>query len=713
MIRDVNHRARAKSQTFLSFVGLFLLILLTNSHAGTTGKVSGRVVDKTTSEPLPGANVTVEGTNLGASTDLFGNYSIINIPPGKYSLVFQYIGYAKLRVNNVNVSVDRTATQNVGLSMEALAGKEIVVEAQRPVIEIDRTQSAAVVNSETIKLMPVTTVKEVIELQAGVVDVGGALHFRGGRSREVSYVVDGIPVNNAYSQGGGNNVAIENSMVQELEVISGTFNAEYGQAQSGVVNIITKRPAKHFNGNVQLYSGDWFSNKNDVFLGVGTFNPLAEKDVQFSLTGPLLSDKIGFYITGRYNNWQSLQRYERRYMPYDGWKIAAYREWFAKYQTEDLSASQAIPIPDSLRTGDFSQGPLATGFNSDFSAKLSFYLSPQMSLTYQAFGSFSELKGSTSRAFRYQPDGRGTSKGRAITHNFHFHHMPWENVFYDLAFSYQYNSGESYYRKDNMQAIVPGDEGIQLISASADGFSLGSTDWFYAGKKGKNYRKKYQLNGNINWQINKYNFVKAGFILMRHNINVYSHGFRPTQEWANNQFPVNYQIEEPETEELRNPTFNEYWNYLDTVWWKDWEQTFETTPYITVPDSEIALWQNYDITPLEAAFYIQDKLELGELILNGGLRFDIFKPNEKYPLELRTEAANLYSEKNLVEASTKLQLSPRLGLSFPISDKGAFHASYGHFFQMPSFRYMFNGKIQPMTSLTLDGRLLGNANLKP
>ena len=714
MFRYFNHSMRIHFSAQYPFLILFFLfIFYSNLNAGITGKISGRIIDQSTGDPLPGANIILEGTNLGASSDLNGKYYIINIPPGKYTLVVRYIGYAKFTVKNISVIADRTTIQDAALNPKALKGKEVVVEAKRPVIQKDRTQSASVVNAETVKLMPVTEVKEVVELQAGVVDIGGALHFRGGRSREISYIIDGIPVNNNYSQGGGSNVAIENSMIKELEVISGTFNAEYGQAQSGIINVITKRPAKHYSGNLQIYSGDWLSNRDDIFLGVNNFNPLSEKDIQISLTGPLFSDKIGFFVTGRYNNSQSLEWYERRYMPYDGWRIEAYREWFRKYKVMDLSTSQAIPIPDSLRTGDFSRGPLAIGSRSDFSAKLSFYPRPGMSLIYQSFGFFNKQKGNTSRAFRYQPDGRGISRGWGITHNLHFHHMPWKNFFYNLAFSYQYNKGESYYRKDNRQAIVPGEPGIQLISASADGFSLGSTDWFYAGKNGKNYRKKYQLNGNINWQIDRYNFVKAGFILIRHNINVYSHGYRSTQEWANNQFPVSYQIEDSLTQKSRNPTFNEYWNYLDNVWWKNWEQTFKTTPYITVPDSEIALWSDYNIKPTEAAFYVQDKLELGELILNTGLRLDIFKANAKYPVQLRTEATNLYSDQNLAEASTKIQLSPRIGLSFPISDRGAFHASYGHFFQMPSFQYMFNGQIRPMTRITLNGRLLGNANLKP
>ena len=111
--------------------------------------------------------------------------------------------------------------------------------------------------------------------------------------------------------------------------------------------------------------------------------------------------------------------------------------------------------------------------------------------------------------------------------------------------------------------------------------------------------------------------------------------------------------------------------------------------------------------------YLQDKLELGEIVINAGLRLDYFQPNEQYPVELRTEASNLGSEENLEDASAKINLSPRFGISFPISASGAFHVAYGHFYQMPSFQYMYNQPLYSLTKLQLNGRRLGNADLEP
>jgi len=189
----------------------------------------------------------LEGTGLGSSSDIDGFYAILNVPPGTYTLTVNYIGYATVKIENVQVSVDRTTTQEIKISSEAIEGETVVVEARRPIVEMDRTHSAAIVTAETIDLMPVTEVDEVIALQPGVVNSGGQLHFRGGRAREVTYVIDGVPVTDSFSEQGGSMVQVQNNMIEELEVISGTFNAEYGQAQSGVVNIVTKNPASRFS----------------------------------------------------------------------------------------------------------------------------------------------------------------------------------------------------------------------------------------------------------------------------------------------------------------------------------------------------------------------------------------------------------------------------------------------------------------------------------
>ncbi|MDZ7345750.1 MAG: TonB-dependent receptor, partial [candidate division KSB1 bacterium] len=240
---------------------LFLICMLaTTAFAGVTGKIAGKVVDTETGEPLPGANIIIEGTQMGAAANLQGEFIIINVPPGVYTLQISMMGYNTQVRSNVQVSIDLTTQVNVKLEPSVIAGEEVTVVAERPLVRMDQTSSMATVGAQQIADLPVQTIGEVLELQAGVVNRGG-WHIRGGRADEVAFWIDGVPVTNVnnYSQG----ITVENYAIQELQVISGTFNAEYGQAMSGIVNIITKEGSPKFNGQVRAYVGDYVSNRDE------------------------------------------------------------------------------------------------------------------------------------------------------------------------------------------------------------------------------------------------------------------------------------------------------------------------------------------------------------------------------------------------------------------------------------------------------------------
>lgn len=700
---------------FLSILAMAVLFIFSSLIAGTTGKIAGTIKDNDTGEELIGANILIEGTTMGASTDKDGYFVILNVPPGTYTLSVYYLGYAPLITQNVKVSVDRTTTLHVKLTSEAITGEEIVVQAVRPAIEMDRTNTAAIIGAETVESMPVTEVEEVLELQAGVVKIGGELHFRGGRAREVAYVIDGVPVNNSFSESGGSLVEIENNMIEELEIISGGFNAEYGQAQSAVVNIVTKRPASTFSGTVNAYLGDWLSRKDDIYLGISKINPAGERNVDFSLTGPIISDKLGFVVNARYHRFESVDNYERRFNSADGWKIAAYREWAVQ---NDISDGTVIPIPDSLATGDLSRGSLAVTDYGSLQAKLRFGFSPKINLTYTGFGSFQETLGPWNSVlersgsfFRYAPDNFGTIQQWSYSHFLRFQHSPSDKFFYNLAASYQREDGDYFYRKDNKIAQYPGDDGIQLIGASSSNgsgnvFNLGSTGGFYGSSPGQGYIDQYLVQGDLNLQFDKYNFIKAGFSVTQIIADIYYRGFRLTPAWQNRRWPLQTEISPADS------TWDAYWNAL-VDYWKNWDDTYGER-VVEVGRDEVALYADFQVKPLEIAAYIQDKVELSnEIIINAGVRLDYFQPNEKVPINLRTEASNLGTEVNLKQASAKYQLSPRLGISFPVSSTGKFHAYYGHFFQMPAYERMYNEPLITVNRIQLEGRRLGNADLEP
>ena len=167
---------------------LSIIVLVSQfSFAGTTGKLAGRVTAKESGEPLIGANVMIDGSVLGAATDLDGNFYILQIPPGTYSIRFSMIGYQSLVINDVRMMVDLTTTANGALSESAVGLEEVVVQADRAMIQTDVTYSQANISSEEVDMLPVEEFEDVLALQAGVVVRGGEIHVRGGRGGEISY----------------------------------------------------------------------------------------------------------------------------------------------------------------------------------------------------------------------------------------------------------------------------------------------------------------------------------------------------------------------------------------------------------------------------------------------------------------------------------------------------------------------------------------------
>ena len=178
----------------------YLLVLLLAAglfgvaRAGNTGKIAGVIKDAQTGETLVGVNVVVEGSTMGAATNIDGQYYILNLPPGKYVLSASAVGYNKQTVSNVAVSIDLTTTIDFAISSQVVQSEEVIVTAVRPLVQKDQTATTAVVGGDQIAALPVTEVGQVLQLQAGYVD--GSL--RGGRSGEVAYWIDGVPVTDAF-----------------------------------------------------------------------------------------------------------------------------------------------------------------------------------------------------------------------------------------------------------------------------------------------------------------------------------------------------------------------------------------------------------------------------------------------------------------------------------------------------------------------------------
>ncbi len=217
---------------------LLLLVPVMGAYA-QTGKIAGTVRDASTGEALPGVNVVIDGTTQGAVTDLDGFYNILNVRPGTYAIRASFVGYTAQLVEGVSVSTGLTATVDFQLSESQVGLDEVVVTAQRPVVELDVSANVANLTSEDIVDLPVAGISEVLDLQAGIEP---GLQIRGGGLGEIAFIVDGMNMRTGRANEPITNVSY--TSIEAVQVQTGGFNAEYGNVRSGIVNVSTKDPPR-------------------------------------------------------------------------------------------------------------------------------------------------------------------------------------------------------------------------------------------------------------------------------------------------------------------------------------------------------------------------------------------------------------------------------------------------------------------------------------
>ena len=216
----------------------FFMTWFRGTDAATTGTISGTVTDAS-GMPLPGAAVMVEGTRLGASTDSDGQYVILLVPPGEYEVTAQLIGYLSTKATDARVSADLTTRLDFRLSQEAIEVEAIVVTAQRDPIRIDVTSSQTIVDAQRVAEMPVNQMLNVLDYQPGVSVVrGNELEIRGGGPSEIRFQVDGVDRTDGMT--GKSFTQLNQILVSEVTLLTGGFNAEYGNVRSGMVNVVVK-----------------------------------------------------------------------------------------------------------------------------------------------------------------------------------------------------------------------------------------------------------------------------------------------------------------------------------------------------------------------------------------------------------------------------------------------------------------------------------------
>src|SRR6266545_2845702 len=279
--------------------------------AGTTGKLAGRVLDEK-KQPLSGVNVRIEGQPLGAVSDESGNYYIIGIAASSYVVRANLMGYAPFTAENVAISPDFTTQLDITLKLQAVQMGEVKVEAERPLLQRDATGTTRFISADQIQRLPTRGYQEAAAQQAGIVKFERQLEqsqnnpnliIRGGRPNETAYFVDGFSQQDPLT--GASTTSINNAAIQEVVVLNGGFNAEYGRIMSGVVNVITKEGQSRYSGSVEGLT-DNFAGTGERFLGSRAYD-YNIYDANFA--GPILPgrDAGNFYFSGQ-RRWEGDRR---------------------------------------------------------------------------------------------------------------------------------------------------------------------------------------------------------------------------------------------------------------------------------------------------------------------------------------------------------------------------------------------------------------------
>ncbi len=670
---------------------VFLLLLFWTGYifAGITGKITGIVKDKNTGKPLMGANIIVMGTTLGAASDEDGIFIILGIPPGIHEVKSMYIGYQTMVLSNVKVNVDMTTELIFELSPQAIRGEEVVVVSYKSkMIQPDRTSTKQVYLTEEIEnIEGVRNVQDVINLQADVVDN----HYRGGRVGETSYYINGASIVNPLS-----NMASFQPMVaalQQVEVITSGFSAEYGNAQSGVVNMVLKEGGdvwktsftvesdlphyKHWGESVyspevrqydQLLSVEdtWYESPSKY--GVNETQPLYQGTAskflanQFAFKGRNAKKELAFLAMNEYllasneigRDYKNVV--DRRYDLIVEGPISDKVRLFVAGQLMQTNNTVPYYIPD----GNFQiLGNLTYRPKEKDLISLQYLQSKGFN-----FGNFNI------RRPYYSYDIRNVEANTLQTS------LRWQHIFSPASFlnvsAGYFNAGTNTRSPLTAKGEPQGDYFLSKYTIiTGQGFP------YVTGRYGVKESETYNFNADFTSQVNFYNLIKTGI------------QFNYTHIFSDFVSSVNGSSLNPESISPKDQVFDHY--------------------------------------PYEGAIYIQDKIEYKGMILNAGLRWDFYNFNTEAFTDVVSPTRNpnfislketpdekYYDEKKASKEKTKIvgRLSPRLGVSFPISEAAVFHVNYGKFFQQPSLTKVFQ-KNRIVAGESVIYGFLGNPNIKP
>lgn len=691
-------------------LGLLLsAIILPAALSAQSGKLAGKVTDSKTGEALALVNVLVEGTTMGAATNENGEYTILNVPPGSYTVKARYLGYADQAIAGIVVNVGLTKTVNFKLTMGDLTTGEVVVTADRPLINPNTTNATAIKTAEDIENLPVRGVANIVALQGGLVAYGGTVYVRGGRADETAYTVDGVNVTGAMS--GGARLALIDNAIEEIQVQTGGHGAEFGGANGGVVSTTMKTGGSSFKFGAEFLTDGFGVNANSTILGLSGFSRGYQEYVG-TVSGPaVILPNLNFYVAGRY---------QKRVAPAEFWNGYSFngvpvQQTVRKYDNSaDSTRKDTINVsyPKYRLDNDRSQ--------MDLNGNVTYNFSP-FSLKYTIAMTQITAKGGTGLFGILNRARVPESTSFVQSHAFKLSHTVDQTMFYTLTGSFLSDQGRSYDPKFKNNIYAYGDPAKNPSyvwnNTHSNVFRNGGAfngpagyNWTSPGTNASSYSKSsvttISFKGDVVKQFGRVHEVKGGFEY--NTTTIRSVSVDPTtlptrmyaldQDLANPSSPY-YQLNKADQNKLlaRQLSAN---NYGYDIW-----------------GNEINGGLDGAKKPVFMAVYASDKLEYQDLILNLGLRYDYidnqsfaFKnANNTFYSDDATTKLGYITDNSLTFKKAVSYVSPRIGLSMPVTDRTTFTANFGKYVQQSNLRDIYLGTAY-MSRILLSG---GNAFSNP
>ncbi len=676
---------RFKLPAFLAAIALVVLMAAWHVQAGTTGKIAGITKDADTGEALPGVNVVIEGTTMGAASDAKGNYFIINVPPGVYTVRTTMVGYAPIATSDVVVMIDRTTTLDFNLKSQVIVGEEVKVVAEREVVRMDVSFTQTNLSTETIEAVPATfRLDDVLTSQVGVSQDAQGLTIRRSNNTEIGYWIDGVSTRDERMDRDFTRLSKTN--ISEVQLLTGAFSAEYGNARAGIVNVVTQAPRKKYFFNFEGRSSPLWGGEDPGHKGLKHFGPYIYSNKnwweygRYDWNGGLPSaDKNG---DGKadfdgWNDWAAKKKFHDQTLTpweafqvwrwqhrseddegniyYDSHKIGTIDNWYQGRTSHhdvvnwysfdpdwnaDITFGGPVPFTkDKLgfvvsHVRENSMYPFATPTNSTYKynttqAKLLFNINPNMRLTLN--GIYSDMKNFE----QGDPDPRDGVYGQQLVgariswgsndqvYNMDSRMVPRGQWYSFLNLTWTHTLSPKTFYEVKLQNTNIDYNQIANVRERNFGtvYTVGPVTLDEA-PKGWSYK-----TGDGRDILNHYALRGAREMDIS-----YTKTFRLAADFTS-QINVHHQLKA-----------GLEWTYKDLLERQGYVQNYlfyVNEAYRNGPDGkwgtaddgssgDQANWHDVHVFPWQGAAYLQDRMEYGGMILNVGLRLDLHQPHESW-----------------------------------------------------------------------------------